>query len=243
MPQTNLIPQKYRVLSGSVLKLIAVVSMLIDHTAAVLLGQSHIFLLRVGRSSIELYTVMRFVGRLAFPIYAFLLVEGFLHTHDRKKYGVRLFLFALLSELPWNLEHTGTWHYVGQNVFFTLLLGYLGLCAVERMKAPEAKRGRCAAMLFGLLAVSAVLRADYGCSGYGFIIMLYLLREQPLYQALVGSCFLSSRWQAGLAFIPINLYNGERGFIRGRFLQLAFYALYPLHMLLLYCIRLRTIGY
>ena len=128
-------------------------------------------------------------------------------------------------------------------MFFTLLFGFLGLCVLEwAEKHPEDWR-RCAFALLALLGVTVVFGADYGCSGYGFILMLYLLRSMPLPQAVVGSCFLSSRWQAGLAFIPINLYNGQRGFIRGKALQWLFYAIYPLHMLILYFIKRATIGW
>lgn len=244
MTKLELIPSKYHFLSGSVLKLLAVVSMLIDHTASVLLQKSPIVLLTIGRRSLKLYTAMRLIGRLAFPIFAFLLVEGFLHTRDRKKYGIRLLAFAVISEIPWDLEHAARlFRWSSQNVFFTLFVGYLGLCVVERLLKSEEGRVKYTLALLALLVASVLLKSDYGCSGFGFVLTMYLLREQPLFQAVVGSCFLGSRWQAGIAFIPLNLYNGERGFIKGRILQILFYAVYPLHMLLLYYIRLRTIGY
>ena len=79
--------------------------------------------------------------------------------------------------------------------------------------------------------------ADYGCSGFAFILLLYVLREKKLEQAVIGSGVLSSRWIAGLAFIPINMYNGRRGFIRGKFAKYLFYAIYPIHMLLFYFLK------
>ena len=167
--------------------------------------------------------MMRLVGRLAFPIFAFLIVEGFLRTRSRVRYGRNLLIFALLSELPWNLIHSGTWHYPSQNVFFTLLLGYLGLCALEYFKDDSR---RLLASLLGLLVASVLMRADYGCSGYGFILLLYVLREKRILQAIIGSCVLGSRWIAGLAFIPINMYNGERGFVKGPVAKYLFYLLY-----------------
>lgn len=239
----SLIPQKYRILSGSALKVIALVSMLIDHTAAVLLGNSSVILLRIGARSLSLYLAMRLIGRLAFPIYAYLLTEGFSHTRSRRNYGIRLFLFALLSELPWNLEHTGTFRYPSQNVFFTLFLGYLGLCVIERLETQNGSRLRNTLYLLLLLVVSRYFRADYGCRGFGFILILYLLRRRTLYQAVAACCFLSGYLAEGPAFIPLSLYNGKRGFIRDRVQSLFFYALYPLHMLILYGIRLETIGY
>ena len=128
------IPEKYRILSGSALKCIALFTMIVDHVGLHLLRNSGIVLLHTSAGSLELFTLMRKVGRLAFPIYCFLLVEGFLHTHDRRKYGLNLLAFALISEIPWNLEHTGALHCSSQNVFFTLFLGYAGMCCIEELK-------------------------------------------------------------------------------------------------------------
>ena len=147
---------------------------------------------------------------------------------------------ALISEIPWNLEHTGTIRYASQNVFFTLFLGYMGLCCLEYFR--EKPREQLASLLF-LALIALNLKADYGMIGYGFILLMYVLRERRILQAVLGTCFESGGWAAGLAFIPINLYNGKRGFIRGKFLKFAFYAAYPLHILVLYWIRKNTIGY
>ena len=88
-----------------------------------------------------------------------------------------------------------------------------------------------------------VEKEDYGVGGFGFILLLYVLREKKILQAVLGTCFESGGWAAGLAFIPINLYNGKRGFIRTPPLKYAFYIAYPLHILILYWIRKNTIGY
>ena len=241
MEGTNaIISEKYRILSGSALKCIALFTMIIDHVGLHLLRGSNIVLLRTGNGVLTLDFFMRKVGRLSFPIYCFLLVEGFLHTRDRKNYGRNLLLFALISEIPWNLEHTGTLYYSVQNVFFTLFLGYVGLCCFEGLR--ERPRQQFAALLI-LVLVVLNLKADYGIAGFGLILLLYILREQKIMQAVLGTCFLSSTWVGGLAFIPINLYNGERGFIRGRVLKYLFYAAYPLHILVIYLIKKRTIGY
>ena len=82
-------------------------------------------------------------------------------------------------------------------------------------------------------------------------IAIYIMREQPVVQAVLGSSILYGQSTTSLlyplctisAYVPINMYNGKRGFIRGRVLQLLFYAIYPAHMLLLYYIKLTTIGY
>lgn len=233
----------HKCLSGSALKLLAVISMLADHIAAVLLVNSPLMLLDLGRVHVKLSDALHFFGRLAFPIFCFLLVEGFLHSHDRRRYALRLLLFALLSELPWNLCFGMKLLYKQQNVFFTLLLGFLALWTLERL---EQRRGRPeynALALLTLALFSFFLRADYGNRGFALILTLYLLRERPLPQAVLGSCVLNNGWKAGLAFIPINLYNGQRGFIRGKLLQWAFYAFYPLHLTLLYLIRKKMFGY
>lgn len=116
-------PQKG--LSGSTLKLIAIITMLIDHIGAAVIAR----LLIAGQGSEMLYKIyyaMRAVGRVAFPIFCFLLVEGFFYTGSRKKYALRLFGFALLSEIPFDLAFSGKILEFGyQNVFFTLLIGLL----------------------------------------------------------------------------------------------------------------------
>ena len=225
----------FRILSGSALKLLAVVSMLIDHLAVFYwysVPSLQVVWFTIGHRAFTPLVLMRLFGRLAFPLFAFLIVEGFVYTHSRKRYGLNLAIFALISEIPWNLVHTGGLLYPGQNVFFTLLLGYLGLCAIERFKG-----GRLLGSLLGLLVVSILLRADYGCSGYAFILLLYVLRDNKILQAIIGSCFLGSRWIAGLAFIPINMYNGKRGFIQGPIAKYAFYLFYPLHLLVIWLLR------
>lgn len=228
------------VLDGSALKLLAVAAMLVDHFASIMLEDTYITIFRFGERAVDLYDMMRIIGRISFPLFAFLLVEGFLHTRNVKRYARDLLLFALLSEIPWNLAHSGKLIYGSQNVLFTLLFGLLGLWVIRDY---QGNGGRKAALLTGLLILSIVFRADYGCSGFGFILMLYLLREQKLYRAVVGCCVLPSQWIAGLAFIPISLYNGRRGFIRSKPLKYAFYLIYPVHLLALYWIRRTTIGY
>ncbi len=137
--------QKVRGINGSALKVIAMVSMVFDHGAAVLLGllliKNGIYdvgnlspdymreLLALGSPGylyIAYQIMRRVVGRIAFPIYCFLLVEGFQRTKNRKKYMLRLFLFALISEIPFDLAFHGTlfeWDY--NNVFFTLLIAFV----------------------------------------------------------------------------------------------------------------------
>ena len=234
---------KYKCLSGSALKMIALITMMIDHVGSVLLSQAAFAnrpFISIGSHALTLYFIVRKIGRLSFPIYCFLITEGYIHTHDRKRYGINLLIFALISEIPWNYEHTGRLFYSSQNVFFTLFLGYLGICVYERYKDNWALQLRYLAILF---ALSFILRCDYGCKGFALIVFIYIMRDKKVLQAILGSCFLSSAYVAILAFIPINMYNGERGFIKGKAAKYAFYLAYPLHIFILYLIRLNTFGY
>lgn len=230
MENQHLFPAKCRVLSGSAIKLIAVVAMLIDHTGFHFTAPGFV-LFSVGGMEITLYRLMRDVGRLAFPLFVFLMIEGFFHTRSRLRYGVSLAACALLSELPWDLAHYGVpLAFESQNVFFTLLLGYGGMCACERLRrVPLAAAG----VLVGLAVVSLLGQADYGVNGYVFILLLFALRHnelvRPLTAFLLGNC-----WFVLPAFVLMSLYNGKRGFIQGAALKYAFYLFYPVHLLLIY---------
>lgn len=237
--EKEIFPERFRIMNGSMLKVIAVFTMLLDHTASVLLEDTYFILLRFGERTVDLYEIMRLLGRLSFPLYAFLLIEGFEHTRNVRRYAGNLLLFALISEVPWDLAHTGDWLHSGQNVMFTLLFGLLGIWVIRDVDGNIQKT----ALLIGLLALSVVFHSDYGCAGFGFILMMFLLRRQKLCQAIVGSCMLPARWIAGPAFVFINLYNGKRGFIRNVPLKYLFYFIYPLHLFVLYWIRKMTIGF
>ena len=250
-------PAKMQILSGSALKLIAVLIMLNDHIGAFLLSNYppaklpffeipgytlRLFgfkLFSIAAFPVSAYRLSRDIGRIAFPIFCFLITEGFIHTRNRLKYGLNLFLFALISEIPWNYVHANSLRYAKQNVYFTLLIGYLGICAVEYLKKRPWTQ---VLALLGLLYLSVVLNADYGWRGYVFILLLWALRYEKAAQAIAGSCWLYWEWKACFAFIPINLYNGKRGFIRGTAKYL-FYVFYPLHLLILGLIRFRFIKF
>ncbi len=227
----RLFPARMRILNGSALKLLAMGLMLIDHIAHIFRLGSEVVLLSLGGSELTLYEALRYVGRLAFPLFAFLLVEGFLHTRSRKNYGIRLVLFALISEIPFDLFCSGRFFYERQNVFFTLLFGFLALCALE--SGLGWRRIPC---VVGLFLLSFVFGADYTWTGYLLILLLYALRTLPVLRALGITGVLGL--PAGAAALPIALYNGKRGFIRGRVAGLVFYLFYPLHLLILVLVRI-----
>lgn len=178
--------------------------------------------------------LMRDIGRLAFPIFAFLLVEGYLHTKDKRKYGRNLLIFAFISEIPWDLVHKNSFLFLHQNVMFTLFLGFLGIYFLETYNRNRYKLSIC---LVGLLLLTYLLHADYGIAGLGFILLLYVMRNNKLLMTVIGAGYLPNNTYAALAFIPINLYNGKRGFIKGKILKYVFYLFYPVHLLILWYIK------
>ena len=128
----------YECLSGSVLKVIAAVSMLIDHFAVTILAndpEAFIPYFYFLDTPIGLYRLFRDFGRLAFPIFCFLMTEGFVHTKSRIRYARNLLFFALLSEIPFSIMMNDLGNFQKQNTLFTLLLGFLALWALERFAA------------------------------------------------------------------------------------------------------------
>ena len=207
-------------LSGSWLKIIAMLSMTIDHLA-----------FYYGCNNPYLYELMRTFGRIAFPTFAFLLAEGFVHTRNRQKYMVSLFVFALVSEIPWLLlNHDGS-----HNVLFTLLAGILGLHTIEN--SGNLWVTTVCITLIGLVTIFA--DTDYSWKGFGLVLVFYMFRGRPDLQTLFGIPLMYEYGIIGIlmAFSVIWLYNGERGFIRGKAWKYAFYAFYPVHLMLIYYFR------
>jgi len=240
-------------LNATTLKLIAIVSMLIDHIGAVVVrryaisvGLTTVTLQNIGelgeyRGLGILYTALRIVGRIAFPIFAYFIAEGVAHTRSIWKYSIRLFLFALLSEIPFDLCNEGyLLEYGYQNVMFTLLLGVLALWGFETIEREEQKNpnynSKVAKLLALITAVAAVflaeiLRTDYDARGVFLIIILYLTRKEKKVQMIAGiiATMLINPIQV-IAFVPLFFYNGEQG----KPMKYLFYAFYPVHLLVLY---------
>lgn len=234
-------------LNGNQLKLIAVVSMLCDHAAIQLLAYGLIPLLnatgREAQANIwnQIFWIFRSVGRMAFPIYAFLLVEGFCHTANRRNYTFRLGVFALLSEVPYDFFLYGKlWDLQSQNVFLTLFLGIAMLTAVDWIgrntevgMAPYRQMG----VIAGTALLAWFLRSDYDAVGIMLIALLFWLRLQPESACLMGLLLMAAA-ESKLVYLPglviafclIRCYNGTRGVWRGKWF---FYLVYPVHLLLL----------
>ena len=230
-------------LSGTALKYIACITMLIDHIGASCI-EAGILLpaLAAGAAScsgIPVSTllaadrVLRYIGRLAFPIYCFLLVEGFLHTHDFKKYALRMLGFALISEWPFDWAFFSGVYWGHQNVYFTLLLGLLAMKALDTYQTPEgmpALKGILGAAACFLAA--ALLHCDYDVLGLALILALYMTRKDKRAQCIAGAVFSLFEPVAPLAFGLVWFYSGERGG-SSKLEQWAFYWFYPAHIFVL----------
>lgn len=240
--------QKLKCLTGTHLKLIAMVCMLLDHMwATVIPGNQW----------------MTCVGRIAFPIFAFQIAEGYAHTSDFRRYMLRLFKFALLAEIPYNLMTGGSWFGpLGQNVMFTFCLALLLIRFIDRVQKKHRLWGAAAAVLgaaAGFL-VGTFTFVDYYGFGILMVLVFWLFRDVRFgwliqlaamilinFEMIGGlnfELFLFShrvlfpqQGFAVLSLIPIWLYNGQRG-RGGKGFQYACYAFYPVHMLILSLIGL-----
>lgn len=235
--QKSIFPDKYRILSGSMLKLIAMITMLIDHTAFILapvLPFMKATLFAFAGREVTLYWIMRRIGRIAFPIFSFLITEGYVHTRNKIKYGLNLLIFAMISEIPFNLMCGQLFTLKYQNIFFTLFLGLLLIYILENVTNQFKK----AILMAIVVGVSMFINCDYGLKGVLLILLIYLLKSNPVPQVILSYPLLSSYGFAPLAaFLPINLYNGKRGFIKSSIIKYGFYVFYPVHIGILVIIR------
>lgn len=212
-------------MTTSTLKIIACISMLIDHIGAILFPQMIIF---------------RIIGRIAFPIFAFLIVEGFYHTKSISKYLMRLGAFALISEFAFDRAFHGSWiEFSSQNVFFTLLIGLFAIVLYDHFK----EENKVFAILFaiGCALVNEWIGADYGLFGILIIFGFYQYRGKNtaiffwlLFLNSMALNFTSPITLFQLASLPlICVYNQKKGIN----LKYLFYAFYPVHLLILYFIQ------
>ncbi len=237
-----------RGLNRNQIKYIAVIAMLIDHTAMFFLSGG---LAEASLTRIAVYSLMRVIGRLTGPVMLFFLVEGFTHTSSRKKYGIRLLVFGLLSQIPYALSHYDSLWRADFNVILTLFMTFLMLTAAERI------RNRLANGLAVFTLILATARCDWGIIGPLMAWLFYLSRDDRKRQmkyysfvcavqvaasavslAMKGLHWYGELWQAGMFLvIPVLLcYNGDPG-SRSPFNKWLFYVIYPLHLLVIWVIR------
>lgn len=244
-------------ISGSTVKIIAIAVMFIDHIGAVIVER---MLLNAGAlyqtqeqlqqgiayrqdeaviaTLLLVDLILRMIGRLGFPIFCFLLIEGFMHTKNVWNYALRLGVFALISEVPFDLAFSGSFFYMDyQNVFFTLFIGLTVMIAYDRIQRREnwpdwlKKILGVIAILLGMGA-AALLKTDYAAIGVLCVMIMFLFRKNRLHQVIAGCIAFCWEITAPLAFVPIAMYNGKRGLN----MKYVFYAFYPVHLLLLYII-------
>ena len=238
--------KKLKCINALELKLLAMALMLCDHMWATVLPD-------IGWISN--------LGRLAFPIFAFQIVEGFYQTHDRKKYIRRMLVFALISEIPFDLMTSGVWFYpFHQNVMVTFLIGLLMLSWMERVRGTLWKYLLVSAICAALsIVLGSIVMADYFQFGlltvllfywtrnwkYGWVLQLagmiwihgIYMGSLELTMQLFGQTFvIPQQGLAVLSLIPIWMYNGKQGY-HSKPVQYACYAFYPVHMLILYFLR------
>ena len=223
-----------RGLSGTALKGIACVTMLIDHVGASCLENGFLSAPAAPAGLAALDLVLRLIGRLAFPIFCFLLVEGFVHTHDVKKYIGRLLLFGLVSEVPFDLAFFRTpFDPSAQNVYWTLALGVLAMAGLKRFEKENGLPGwQGLVWAGGCAALALAASTDYNAIGVLIICALYLTRADRKRQCIVGAVLFMFELTAPLAFVLVWFYNGQRGAC-SPLQKKAFYWFYPVHIALL----------
>lgn len=243
---------RVKCLNGTALKGLAMVLMLLDHACW------------TGAFDHQWMTC---AGRLAFPLFAFLVAEGYRHTGNFKRYLRRMFLFALISEIPFNLMTAGSLiNPFRQNVMFTFCLALLLLRMVDKEWERSRWQGVLVAVFAGCLGYGLGFLTFVDYYGYGVITVLvfWLAGKIPCGRVLelaalayinvelIGGMsyvltlygreiWLPQQAFALLALIPIWLYNGQRG-PGGKKWQYFGYAFYPAHMLVLALLALAGIS-
>lgn len=203
------------------LKMIAVITMVIDHIGYVFLPANTTY-----------YDIARAIGRISFPIFCFLIIEGFFHTRSHVNYLIRLVIFALLSEIPFDLAfHRTLFYWDSQNVFITLALGLVAIFCMEEMN----NRRVYVIPLILVLVAAFFFRCDYGIGGVLLICMFYVTRHNSGIRILLTGLILylfynPTELYGMIALIPIMCYNGKRG----PKTKMVFYWFYPVHLLILY---------
>lgn len=244
---------KNKGISQETLKLIACVTMLIDHIGAALVVPTD----AIYHSNVELFTqmawinlVMRCIGRIAFPIFCFLLVEGVHHTRNPRKYAMRLAISMVLSEIPFDLAFFGqiTWDH--QNVMVTLLLGFFMVEGMNRSKGFWKLL-----WIIPFYCAAEWLHTDYAGDGILLIAMFALTKGTKhekwwrvagmflLYWDLNYTCryynldvYIPMDRLPLLAAVPITLYDGRK-LTYSKKVQRAFYLFYPVHIAVLCILR------
>ncbi len=226
------------------LKIIAIITMIIDHINPLIYGDN--------------FSWLRCIGRISFPIFAFLLVEGYFHTKDIKKYLLRLTLFALISQYPFYLYTSLLSKTAYLNVGFTLLLGLLSILIYDKLNKIVDKKVKkvfdryiCKYLLLFIVVIIAIIasiiKCDYQAFGVLLIFIFYIFKDNKLLLNISSMCLIMCYYFPNLftnifdsksletllfyiiSITLINIYNGKKGYN----LKWLFYLIYPLHLLIL----------
>lgn len=211
----------------SFFKMAAMLSMLCDHIAFVLIPAA---------DYPELYYIMRAAGRIAFPLFCFMLVEGFTHTHNKGKYIIRLLVFAVISEIPFDLASSGlVFDWDSQNVMWTLLIGFIVMYCIEQLY--NNYMAKFIIIIAGGMA-AYFMHTDYSIFGVFVIAMLYLFRYNKKTSMVVMGILIITQSRIemfALLSIPFILnYNPAQNNVK--LPKYFFYAFYPAHLFILYVI-------
>ena len=230
--------KKIRCLSGASLKLIAIISMLIDHTNKALIYPNLVsntgFLTKVSN-------IFDIIGRIAFPIFCFLLIEGFFKTRNRKRYLFNLLLFGVISEVPFDMFTTSSFFNMNwQNVMFTLALVLITVWIIDALRVKMQNRSRfgwylvSAIILLIMCIVSMFLSLDYEHHAILIGYFFYLFHERPIFAIPCGYASMYTEPWSLIGFGLTLTYNGQRG----KQIKMLSYWFYPVHLLILGLLRL-----
>lgn len=238
-------------ISQEAMKIIACLAMLIDHIGYEIIYPIYARMVsgQATQTLYHVYLLCRCIGRIAFPIFAFLLVEGIHRTRDRKKYAMRLTAGALLAEIPYNLMVAGTIDCGKQSVMATLLLGFMMVLAMEECRTPVTRALVCVPFLL----MAEVFRTDYGWAGVALVAVFELSREMDEVNLIrtgamvilfhnmsshifwIGGISVPMQVLGALSMLFIAGYDGRK-VTENKAVQWAFYLFYPAHMLALWAI-------
>ena len=215
-------------MSVFILKILATIAMVFDHSGYIIFHG---------------FSWMNYIGRFAFPIFAFLITEGYVHTHHFKKYCVRIFLCAIISQIPYFLYTKAIGMEPNFNILFTLLLGLLTL------RIYEVTNPKWFAFLLVILncILAQLAHFDYGWFGIASIFTFYIWKEKKVWMCIVFALLTIANYMYPFlttgfyeytivlifcvsALFPILLYNTQKG----KSIKYFFYIFYPLHLFLLY---------
>lgn len=228
-------------LSSDTLKIIAVVTMMIDHSAFCLLHyyMTMFYMDIVPQTYTKLNNVYEFcrgVGRISFPIFCFFLVEGFFRTKNVWKHLLRLGIFAIISEVPFDLAHFKViLEWTHQNVIVELFLGFLMLILLRYIEdipgLSDVTRMICiCCAVFAFADLATICKVDYSFKGIMLIAVLYILRSVKEFRLLAGAAVTSIAKYAPIAFVLLYFYDPDT---KPR-LKYFFYAFYPVHLFMIY---------